>query len=85
MDNASQIPHLKSFRCEFKSEYKKNFQPFSKYNFDENKGVFEERPNTMDSLQNNMAEMESPSSWYKEVVLLRKKANQYRVCMFHLT
>ncbi|KAL0267900.1 UNVERIFIED_CONTAM: hypothetical protein PYX00_010040 [Menopon gallinae] len=65
-------------RNEFKSEYKKNFQPFSKYNFDENKGVFEERPNTVDSLQNTVTEMDSPSSWYKEVVLLRKKANQYR-------
>lgn len=64
---------------EFKSEYKKNFQPFNKYDFDEQKGVFERRP-TVNAF-NSTTESDLPSSsWYKEVVLLRQKANQYRVC-----
>ncbi|EEB10302.1 hypothetical protein Phum_PHUM032360 [Pediculus humanus corporis] len=62
---------------EFKSEYKKNFQPFNKYDFDEQKGVFERRP-TVNAF-NSTTESDLPSSsWYKEVVLLRQKANQYR-------
>lgn len=66
-------------RQKFKSEYRKNFQSFNKYDFDESKGVFEKRTEGIDPVFSNEQEIESPSSWYKEVVHLRKKANQYRV------
>lgn len=64
---------------EFKSEYKKNFQPFNRYDYDENKGIFEKRPITVTDSTDCYDGKSQSSSWYKEVVHLRQQANQYRV------
>ncbi|KAK6634439.1 hypothetical protein RUM43_011840 [Polyplax serrata] len=63
---------------ELKSEYKKNFQPFNRYDYDEQKGVFEKRSTPMSACGNSETDSKSLSSWYREVILLRQKANQYR-------
>lgn len=64
----------------FKTEYKKNFRPFSQYEY--SKGRFTERPTEnkiTDNIHSNNIIDHNNDSWYCEVVELRKKAGQYKV------
>ena len=72
------------------SEYKKNYRPFSQFDYSENDGRFTDKTITN---QNHMVDDEHDStsrdvshenssdndSWYKEVIELRKKAEEYKV------
>lgn len=68
---------LWSSRKEYKSEYKKQFRPFSQYEYVDGK-FFKKR-----------ADQEiGVNPWYKEVIELRQKAGEYRVScwdIWHLT
>jgi len=56
-------------RKEYKSEYKKNFLPFSQYDYIDGK-FFKKK---------GSANQETESPWYKEVIELRQKAGEYKV------
>jgi len=58
-------------RKEYKSEYKKQFRPFSQYEYVD--GRFLKKKGDQES--------GTGSPWYKEVIELRKKAGEYRVCL----
>lgn len=65
---------------EFNSEYKKKFRPFSQYEYTGGGfSVREVNTDLVDDSQNVYNEMDKDSSWYREVVELRKKAGEYRV------
>ncbi|XP_021954725.1 mucin-5AC isoform X2 [Folsomia candida] len=51
---------------EYKSEYKKQFRPFSQYEYVDGK-FFKKK-----------GDQDTPNPWYKEVIELRKKAGDYR-------
>lgn len=74
---------------EFNTEYKKKFRPFSQYDHQE----IENRNKRKDESRNeceklieirengpNLLSNKNVSGWFKEVVELRKKAGQYKVC-----
>ncbi|XP_015833584.1 nuclear protein MDM1 isoform X6 [Tribolium castaneum] len=67
---------------EFNSEYKKNFRPFSQYEYSE--GRFTKRGAPVDDTDNSAGQNSLPpqceknDSWYREVVELRKKAGEYK-------
>ncbi|XP_015833591.1 nuclear protein MDM1 isoform X7 [Tribolium castaneum] len=69
-------------RDEFNSEYKKNFRPFSQYEYSE--GRFTKRGAPVDDTDNSAGQNSLPpqceknDSWYREVVELRKKAGEYK-------
>lgn len=64
-----------------KTEYKKNFRPFSQYDYTEGKYINkkeignEDVPDTNHMMDGGL----NKESWYKEVVELRKKAGEYKV------
>ncbi|XP_008199653.1 nuclear protein MDM1 isoform X1 [Tribolium castaneum] len=70
------------FKDEFNSEYKKNFRPFSQYEYSE--GRFTKRGAPVDDTDNSAGQNSLPpqceknDSWYREVVELRKKAGEYK-------
>ncbi|XP_044256854.1 uncharacterized protein LOC123006441 isoform X2 [Tribolium madens] len=70
------------FKDEFNSEYKKNFRPFSQYEYSE--GRFTKRGPSLDETDNSTGQNSLPphcdknDSWYGEVVELRKKAGEYK-------
>ncbi len=59
-------------RKEYKSEYKKQFRPFSQYEYVD--GRFFKKKGDQ--------EMGGVNPWYKEVIELRQKAGEYRVSYF---
>uniref|UniRef100_A0A1Y1LRM8 Nuclear protein MDM1 n=1 Tax=Photinus pyralis TaxID=7054 RepID=A0A1Y1LRM8_PHOPY len=65
---------------EFKTEYKKQFRPFSQYEYSE--GRFTDRGNEnkilIENSNPNIIPINATESWYREVVELRKKAGQYK-------
>lgn len=63
---------------EFNSEYKKKFRPFSQYEY--TGGAFHNKEITGDVTDDKkFADIDKNSSWYREVVELRKKAGEYKV------
>ncbi|KAJ8950392.1 hypothetical protein NQ314_007932 [Rhamnusium bicolor] len=67
---------------EFNSEYKKKFRPFSQYEYTGGGFSTKDGPNNVmvDDVQKNFpADIDKDSSWYREVVELRKKAGEYKV------
>lgn len=67
---------------EIKTEYKKNFRPFSQYDYAEGKFTNKKdvgNEDVPDTNQNIMDGNLNKESWYKEVVELRKKAGEYKV------
>lgn len=82
--------HEDDKKSEIKTEYKKNFRPFSQYDYAE--GKFTSRKDVAnedvpDTNQNIMDGNLNKESWYQEVVELRKKAGEYKVSSlcFHCT
>lgn len=74
---------------EFSSEYKKKFKPFTQYEYQENEGRFAnkneskpEQETLIETKENgpNLLYGKNVSGWFKEVVELRKKAGEYKVC-----
>ncbi|XP_046682581.1 proteoglycan 4 isoform X11 [Homalodisca vitripennis] len=61
-------------RAEFHSEYKKNFRPFSQYDYVEGKFKAKKEPEPV-----LVHELAHGDSWYREVLELRKKAGEYKV------
>lgn len=62
----------------FRSEYKKNYRPFTQY---ESKGRDKEQETLIGQKENGPNRVIYPkpnSSWYKEVIELRKKAGEYK-------
>ncbi|KAJ8955367.1 hypothetical protein NQ318_003464 [Aromia moschata] len=73
--------HQDKAKEEFNSEYKKNFRPFSQYEYTDGRFSSKEVPNDiMADVQNSKfpADIYKDSSWYQEVVELRKKAGEYK-------
>ncbi|XP_046682574.1 nuclear protein MDM1 isoform X4 [Homalodisca vitripennis] len=60
-------------RAEFHSEYKKNFRPFSQYDYVEGKFKAKKEPEPV-----LVHELAHGDSWYREVLELRKKAGEYK-------
>ncbi|XP_057652808.1 uncharacterized protein LOC130891756 isoform X15 [Diorhabda carinulata] len=63
-------------RESFHSEYKKNYRPFSQYEYTE-RGFSSKRVDPIEEVQKHL-ESDKNSSWYREVVELRKKAGEYK-------
>lgn len=70
-----------------KTEYKKNFRPFSQYEYYGGKFTKRDVPNNIcDDAKINLLDGNTTNSepWYREVVELRKKAGEYKVSAFVL-
>lgn len=67
---------------DIKTEYKKNFRPFSQYDYAEGRFITKKEITNEDvpDTNHNMIDGNlSKESWYQEVVELRKKAGEYKV------
>lgn len=73
---------------EFNTEYKKKFRPFSQYDYLETEGRFANKDDgkleqgaLIEPSENgpNLLYGKAASGWFKEVVELRKKADEYKV------
>ncbi|XP_047103641.1 microtubule-associated protein 1B-like [Schistocerca piceifrons] len=64
-------------RKEYKTEYKKKFQPFSHYDYVEGK-FFKKKHADPSSQQLLLSDIPHSDSWYCEVLELRKKAGEYK-------
>lgn len=62
------------------TEYKKNFRPFSQYEYSDGRFTKRGAPSTDNKNDNsNLVNGRNNESWYREVVELRKKAGEYKV------
>lgn len=68
---------------ELNSEYKKKFRPFSHYQYINGRFSKKRPVPAIENVHKDFsADLDNDSSWYREVVELRKKAGEYKVVVF---
>lgn len=68
---------------ELNSEYKKKFRPFSHYQYINGRFSKKRPVAAIENVHKDFsADLDNDSSWYREVVELRKKAGEYKVVVF---
>lgn len=68
---------------ELNSEYKKKFRPFSHYRYINGRFSKKRPVAAIENVHKDFsADLDNDSSWYREVVELRKKAGEYKVVVF---
>lgn len=87
--NEKNIRNEKFHPKQFNTEYTKKFRPFSQYDHQEIENRNQDKDETRNEQEKlieirengpNLLSNKNVSGWFKEVVELRKKAGQYKVC-----